>query len=134
MPGTSPTSRATAARVSFAGPTRPITAAAARKISLSSIPRRSPAIAPLSAQHPDRERAVGRSAEQCVASGVSCPEEQEKLIKFNTLPADLVVFHNALDISDVRPLVAEGWNITTDQLGQIPHLRASIDTVVLSDR
>ncbi|MFD8563308.1 Tn3 family transposase [Streptosporangium canum] len=29
------------------------------------------------------------------------PEEQEKLIKFNTLLANLVVFHNALDISDV---------------------------------
>ncbi|MFI6739896.1 transposase [Nonomuraea sp. NPDC050451] len=41
------------------------------------------------------------------------PEEQEKLIKFNTLLANLVVFHNALDISDVvRQLVAEGWQIT----------------------
>jgi hypothetical protein len=56
------------------------------------------------------------------------PEEQEKLIKFNTLLANLVVFHNALDISDVvRQLVAEGWSITADQLGQIaPYLRAHI--------
>ncbi|MEV5322724.1 Tn3 family transposase [Nonomuraea sp. NPDC052634] len=56
------------------------------------------------------------------------PEEQEKLIKFNTLLANLVVFHNALDISDiVRQLVAEGWEITADQLGQIaPYLRAHI--------
>ncbi|MFI9597730.1 Tn3 family transposase [Nonomuraea sp. NPDC052265] len=56
------------------------------------------------------------------------PEEQEKLIKFNTLLANLVVFHNALDISDiVRQLVAEGWQITADQLGQIaPYLRAHI--------
>ncbi|MFG6200341.1 Tn3 family transposase [Nonomuraea sp. JJY05] len=56
------------------------------------------------------------------------PEEQEKLIKFNTLLANLVVFHNALDISDVaRQLFAEGWQITADQLGQIaPYLRAHI--------
>ncbi|MFI7643108.1 Tn3 family transposase [Nonomuraea sp. NPDC049400] len=56
------------------------------------------------------------------------PEEQEKLIKFNTLLANLVVFHNALDISDiVRQLVAEGWSITADQIGQIaPYLRAHI--------
>ncbi|MFF5206432.1 Tn3 family transposase [Streptosporangium sp. NPDC000396] len=56
------------------------------------------------------------------------PEEQEKLIKFNTLLANLVVFHNALDISDiVRQLVTEGWQITADQLGQIaPYLRAHI--------
>ncbi|MEV0590412.1 DUF4158 domain-containing protein [Nonomuraea cavernae] len=56
------------------------------------------------------------------------PEEQEKLIKFNTLLANLVVFHNALDISDiVRQLVAEGWQITADQLGQVaPYLRAHI--------
>nr|WP_165977767.1 Tn3 family transposase [Nonomuraea diastatica] len=56
------------------------------------------------------------------------PVGQEKLIKFNTLLANLVVFHNALDVSDiVRDLIAEGWQITADQLGQIaPHLRAHI--------
>ena len=46
------------------------------------------------------------------------PAEQEKLIKLNTLLANLVIFHNALDIMDVvRGLVAEGWLITADQLG-----------------
>ncbi|MEU9888972.1 hypothetical protein [Sphaerisporangium sp. NPDC051011] len=34
--------------------------------------------------------------------------------------AELEEIHNAVDISDVvRQLVAEGWNITADQLGQI---------------
>jgi Tn3 transposase DDE domain len=47
------------------------------------------------------------------------PAEQEKLIKFNTLLANLVIFHNALDIMDVvRGLVAEGWLITAGQLGR----------------
>ena len=56
------------------------------------------------------------------------PEEQEKLIKFNTLLANLVVFHNALDISDiVRQLVAEGWQITADRARpRSPYLRAHI--------
>lgn len=36
--------------------------------------------------------------------------EQEKLVKLNTLLANLVIFHNALAIMDVvRGLVAEGW-------------------------
>jgi TnpA family transposase len=56
------------------------------------------------------------------------PDEQEKLIKFNTLLANLVIFHNALDIMDVvRQLVAEGWTITADQLGALsPYLRSHI--------
>jgi TnpA family transposase len=56
------------------------------------------------------------------------PEEQEKLIKLNTLLANLVIFHNALDIMDVvRGLVAEGWTITADQLVALsPYLRAHI--------
>ncbi len=62
------------------------------------------------------------------------PAEQEKLIKFNTLLANLVIFHNALDIMDimdimdiVRGLVAEGWTITADQLGALsPYLRGHI--------
>jgi TnpA family transposase len=56
------------------------------------------------------------------------PAEQEKLIKFNTLLADLVIFHNALDIMDVgRGLAAEGWTITAGQLGALsPYLRAHI--------
>jgi TnpA family transposase len=56
------------------------------------------------------------------------PVEQEKLIKLNTLLANLVIFHNALDIMDVvRKLVAEGWLITADQLGAMsPYLRGHI--------
>jgi TnpA family transposase len=56
------------------------------------------------------------------------PADQEKLIKFNTLLADLVIFHNALDIMDVvRGLAAEGWTITADQLGALsPYVRAHI--------
>ncbi len=56
------------------------------------------------------------------------PAEQEKLIKLNTPLANLVIFHNALDIMDVvRKLVAEGWLITADQLGAMsPYIRAHI--------
>jgi TnpA family transposase len=56
------------------------------------------------------------------------PAEQEKLIKLNTLLANLVIFHNALDIMDVvRGLVAEGWLITAGQLAAMsPYLRAHI--------
>jgi TnpA family transposase len=56
------------------------------------------------------------------------PDEQEKLIKLNTLLANLVIFHNALDIMDVvRHLVAEGWLITAEQLGAMsPYLRRHI--------
>ncbi|MFQ6225774.1 transposase [Nocardia sp. NPDC002869] len=52
----------------------------------------------------------------------------EKLIKFNTLLANLVIFHNTLDITDVvHSLVAEGWTITADQLAALsPYLRAHI--------
>ncbi len=46
------------------------------------------------------------------------PVEQEKQIKLNTLLANLVIFHNAIDIMDVvRKLAAEGWLITAEQLG-----------------
>ncbi len=56
------------------------------------------------------------------------PAEQEKLIKLNSLLANLVIFHNALDIMDVvRKLVAEGWLITADHLGAMsPYLRGHI--------
>jgi Tn3 transposase DDE domain len=42
--------------------------------------------------------------------------------------ADLVIFHNALDIMDVvRQLVAEGWTITAAELGALsPYLRGHI--------
>lgn len=54
--------------------------------------------------------------------------EQEKLIKINNLLANLVIFHNALDIADVvRTLVAEGWTITAEDLaGLSPYLRTHI--------
>jgi hypothetical protein len=56
------------------------------------------------------------------------PAEQEKLIKLNTLLANLVIFRNALDIMDVvRKLAAEGWLITAEQLGAMsPYLRGHI--------
>jgi hypothetical protein len=56
------------------------------------------------------------------------PAEQEKLITFNTLLGNLVIFHNALDIMDVvRGLVAEGWTITAAGLGALsPYLRGQI--------
>jgi hypothetical protein len=56
------------------------------------------------------------------------PAEQEKLIKLNTLLANLVIFHNALDIIDVvRGLAAEGWTITAAELGALsPYLRGHI--------
>ncbi len=56
------------------------------------------------------------------------PVEQEKPIEFNTLPADCVIFHNALDIADVvRGLVADGWTATADQLAALsPYPRAHI--------
>ena len=56
------------------------------------------------------------------------PEEQEKLIKLNTLLTNLVIFHNALDIMDVvRELVAEGWTITAAELAALsPYLRAHV--------
>jgi len=47
VPGTRPTSRATAPSVSPAGPTRPTPSAAARRIAESSTPRGRPAIAHL---------------------------------------------------------------------------------------
>ena len=49
-------------------------------------------------------------------------------IKLNTLLANLVIFHNAIDIMDVvRSLVAEGWLITAGQLDAMsPYLRAHI--------
>jgi TnpA family transposase len=56
------------------------------------------------------------------------PVEQEKLIKLNTLLANLVIFHNALDIADiVRDLAAQGWTIAAEDLaGLSPYLRAHI--------
>jgi TnpA family transposase len=46
--------------------------------------------------------------------GENDPAEQEKMIKFNSLLANCVIFHTALDMMDViRQMVADGWEITT---------------------
>ncbi|MEU7633029.1 Tn3 family transposase [Nocardia sp. NPDC049220] len=56
------------------------------------------------------------------------PDEQAKLIKFSTLLANLAIFHNALDITDVvRRHVADGWTMTANQHAALsPYLRAHI--------
>src|SRR5699024_10260931 len=56
------------------------------------------------------------------------PDEQEKLIKLNTLLANLVIFHNALDIAEVvRDLVKQGWTITAEEIAALsPYIRAHI--------
>jgi len=48
------------------------------------------------------------------------PPEQEKIIKFNTLLANCVIFHTALDMTAVlRQLAAEGQTITPAALGAL---------------
>jgi len=48
------------------------------------------------------------------------PAEQEKIIKFNTLLANCVIFHTALDMTAVlRELAAEGWDLSTAALGSL---------------
>ena len=45
------------------------------------------------------------------------PAEQEKIIKFNTLLANCVIFHTALDMTAViRQLAADGWTIAPTAL------------------
>lgn len=57
------------------------------------------------------------------------PVEQEKDVKFTSLLANLVIFHNTLDIADVvRQLQAEGWEIDPLDLAQIsPYLTEHIN-------
>ncbi|MBD2894164.1 Tn3 family transposase TnXo19 [Actinomadura sp. RB99] len=57
------------------------------------------------------------------------PVEQEKLIKFNSLLANCVVFHTALDMTEViRELIAEGWEVTAELLAQLsPYLTEHIN-------
>jgi TnpA family transposase len=57
------------------------------------------------------------------------PAEQEKIIKFNSLLANCVVFHTALDMTNVvRELIAEGWDITAELLAQLsPYLTEHIN-------
>lgn len=48
------------------------------------------------------------------------PAEQEKIIKFNSLVANCVIFHTALDMTGaVRQLVAEGWIIEPGDLAAL---------------
>lgn len=56
------------------------------------------------------------------------PAEQEKIIKFNTLLANCVIFHTALDMTAVlRELAAEGWDLTPAALGSLsPYLTEPI--------
>jgi TnpA family transposase len=56
------------------------------------------------------------------------PAEQEKMIKFNSLLANCVIFHTALDMMEVmRQLLAEGWEISAEDVAQLsPYLTAHI--------
>ena len=56
------------------------------------------------------------------------PAEQEKIIKFNTLLANCVIFHTALDMTTVlRQLAAEGWEITPAAVAALsPYIRERI--------
>jgi hypothetical protein len=48
------------------------------------------------------------------------PAEQEKMIKFNSLLANCVTFHTALDMMEViRRLVAEGWEVSAEDIAQL---------------
>ena len=45
------------------------------------------------------------------------PDEQEKVIKFNALVANCVIFHTTLDMmAAVRQLIAEGWTVASEDL------------------
>jgi hypothetical protein len=56
------------------------------------------------------------------------PAEQEKIIKFNTLVANCVIFHTALDMTAViRQLAEEGWVITPTDLAVLsPYITEAI--------
>ena len=55
------------------------------------------------------------------------PAEQEKWVKWNSLLC-LIVFHIAIDMMEViRQLVAEGWQVTAEDLAQLsPYLTSHI--------
>jgi hypothetical protein len=59
----------------------------------------------------------------------SDPIEQEKVMKFNALLTNAVIFHNALDIAEiVRQLLEEGWEIDPEDLAHIsPYLTEHIN-------
>jgi hypothetical protein len=56
------------------------------------------------------------------------PAEQEKIIKFNTLLANCVIFHTALDMTTVlRQLAQEGWPVTSAAIADLsPYIRERI--------
>jgi len=56
------------------------------------------------------------------------PAEQEKIIKFNSLLANCVIFHTALDMTTVlRQLASEGWDITPAALAALsPYITEKI--------
>lgn len=56
------------------------------------------------------------------------PAEQEKVIKFNSLVANCVIFHTTLDMTVViRQLIAEGWVVDPDDVAAMsPYLTARI--------
>ena len=56
------------------------------------------------------------------------PAEQEKIIKFNSLLANCVIFHTALDMTTVlRQLASEGWDITPEALADLsPYITEKI--------
>lgn len=48
------------------------------------------------------------------------PAEQEKTIKFNSLLANCVIFHTALDMTEViRQLITEGWDVNAEDIAQL---------------
>jgi TnpA family transposase len=56
------------------------------------------------------------------------PEEQEKIIKYNDLIANAVVFHNAVDLTDVlRQLKREGYLVVRNDVAALsPYLTSHI--------
>ncbi|MFG2716608.1 Tn3 family transposase [Streptomyces goshikiensis] len=63
------------------------------------------------------------------SSRTATPVEQEKVMKFNALLTNAVIFHNALDIAEiVRQLLGEGWEIDPEDLAHIsPYLTEHIN-------
>ena len=57
------------------------------------------------------------------------PAEQEKIIKFNTLLANCVIFHTARDMTAVlRQLAREGWPVTPGAVAALsPYIRERIN-------
>ncbi len=56
------------------------------------------------------------------------PAEQEKLVKFTNLLTNVVMFHTALDLTEViRGLISEGWQISASDIASLsPYLTKHI--------